>query len=72
MTVAEDLNKKTRCFPKVRWGAISREAIEKEVEKLDLMGKLLAKSNLTEKEAEVLGHKIMHAMGERFGYAPGR
>ncbi len=72
MIVTEDLNRKMKRFPKVKWDAIAREAIEKEIEKLDIMDKLLAKSKLTERGAEALGHKIKHAMSERFKYAPGR
>ena len=72
MTVTKDLDKKMRRFPKVKWNAIAIEAIEKEVEKLDFLDRLLKKSKLTEKDAETLGHKIKHAMNERFQYASGR
>jgi hypothetical protein len=55
-----------RNFPKVKWSVVAREAIEREIEKLELIDKLLSKSKLTEEDAERIGHKIKHEMGKRF------
>ena len=66
LSVSEELHRKMRNFPKVKWSAVAREAIEREVEKLELLDKILSKSKLTEEDAERIGHKIKHQMSERF------
>jgi hypothetical protein len=66
LSVSEELSQKMRKFPKVKWSVVAREAIEKEIEKLEVLDKLLGKSRLTEKDAERIGHKIKHEMNERF------
>lgn len=66
LSVSEELSQKMKRFPKVKWSVVAREAIEKELEKLEILDKLLAKSKLTEKDAESIGHKIKHEMSQRF------
>jgi hypothetical protein len=66
LSVSEEMSRKMKKFPKVKWSAVAREAIEKELEKLELLDKLLSKSKLTESDAERIGHKIKHEMNKRF------
>lgn len=66
LTVSEELHRKMKAFPKVKWSAVAREAIERELEKLELLDRLLSKSRLTENDAERIGHKIKHEMSKRF------
>lgn len=66
LSVPEELNRKMRKFQKVKWSVVAREAIEREIEKLELLDKILSKSKLTEEDAERMGHKIKHEMSERF------
>lgn len=66
LSVSEELSQKMKKYSKVKWSAVAREAIEKELEKLEILDKLLSKSKLTEKDAEHIGHKLKHEMNERF------
>ena len=65
LSVPAELYRKMRNFPKVKWSVVAREAIEKEVEKLELLDRLLSRSKLTEDDAERIGHKIKHEMSRR-------
>ena len=66
LSVTDELSQKMKKFPKVKWSAVAREAIEKELEKLELLDRLLSKSKFTEKDAERIGHKIKREMSKRF------
>ncbi len=60
LSVSEELSQKMKRFPKVKWSVVAREAIEKELERLEILDRLLSKSKLTEKDAERIGHRIKH------------
>lgn len=66
LAVSEEISKKMKKFPKVKWSVVAREAIANELEKLEILDKLLSKSKFTEKDAERIGHKIKHEMSARF------
>ncbi len=50
----------------VRWSAVAREAFEKKVEELEFMDDVLKDSELTEQDAEEIGHKIKAEINKRF------
>ncbi|MBI2583316.1 MAG: hypothetical protein HYW25_01490 [Candidatus Aenigmarchaeota archaeon] len=67
LAVPEDLKEAMDRHKEVRWSEIARQAMWEHARKLELMDKLLAKSRLTEKDAEELGHKIKHGIARRHG-----
>ena len=67
LAVPEDLHKTMRKHREIKWSEVARQAIMEKARKLELMDKLLAKSELTEEDAERIGHKIKHGMTKRYG-----
>ena len=66
LAVPEDLHKVMQKHKEIKWSEVARQAIMEKARKLELMDKLLAKSELTEEDAERIGHKIKHGMAKRY------
>lgn len=67
LAVPEDLHRIMQKHKEIKWSEVARQAILAKARKLELMEKLLAKSELTEQEAERIGHKIKQAMAKKHG-----
>jgi len=67
LAVPEDLHRTMQKHKEIKWSEVARQAIMEKARKLELMDKLLAKSELTEGDAERIGHKIKHGMAKRYG-----
>ena len=67
LAVPEDLHEIMRKYDTIKWSEIARQALWNQARKLELMDKLLAKSKLTEEDAERIGHKIKHGIAKRHG-----
>ena len=69
MTIAipEDLHKVMRKHKHIKWSEIARQAIHNQAKKLEMMDKILSKSELTEDEAIELGRKINKGIARRHG-----
>lgn len=67
LAIPEELHEIIKRYPEIKWSEVARQAIWDKARKLDLMDKLLAKSKLTEEDAEKIGHKIKHGIAKRHG-----
>jgi len=67
LAVPEDLHAIMKKYNTIRWSEIARQALWNQARKLELLDKLLAKSRLTEEDAERIGHKIKHGIAKRHG-----
>ena len=67
LAVPEDLHAIMKKYNTIKWSEIARQALWDQARKLELMDKLLSKSNLTEEDAERIGHKIKHGIAKRHG-----
>ena len=69
MTLAlpEELHKKLKRHPEVKWSEVARKAIRKHVDMIELMDKLTENSKLTEKDAIETGRKINKGIARRHG-----
>ena len=65
LAVPEDLEEIMERHKDVKWTEVARQAMWEKARKLELMDKLLAKSELTEQDAEEIGHKIKHGIAKR-------
>lgn len=67
MTLAlpEELHREMRRHPEIKWAEVVRHAIAREVDRLRVYDKLLARSKMTEKEAVRLGRIINKAAARR-------
>ena len=67
LAVPEDLEQIMERHKDIKWTEVARQAMWEKARKLELMDKLLAKSELTEQDAEEIGHKIKHGVAKRHG-----
>lgn len=67
LAVPEDLRKIMEKHKEIKWTEVARAAMWEKARTLELMDKLLAKSELTEQDAEEIGHSIKHGIAKRHG-----
>jgi hypothetical protein len=69
MTLAlpEELAKIMKRYKEIKWSEVAREAMWDKAKKLELMDKLLSKSQFTEKDAIELGRKVNEAVAKGHG-----
>jgi hypothetical protein len=69
MTLAlpEDLKSIMDRHKEVKWSEVARRALWEHARKLELLDRLLAKSEMTEADAIAIGRKIKSAMARRHG-----
>ena len=66
LSVPQELHKEMQQHSEIKWSDIARQAFEKKVKELHWIDKLLEKSELTEEDAERIGHKIKREIRKRF------
>ncbi len=66
LSVPEELHKRMREHTELKWSDIARQAFEKKLREIELADRLLSKSELTEEDAERIGHKIKDKVRKRF------
>jgi hypothetical protein len=66
LSIPEELHEKMRRHTELKWSDIARQAFKKKLREIELAEKLLSKSELTEADAERIGHAIKAKMRKRF------
>ena len=69
LSLPEQLHKKMKQHPELKWSDVARQAFEKklkDMETLVWMDKVLANSKLTEKDVDEISHKIKADIRKRF------
>ena len=66
LSIPKKLHKEMAAHPELKWSEVARQAFEKKVTQLNWMDKALKDSKLTEKDADIIGHKIKHEIRKRF------
>jgi len=66
LSIPEELHRKMKRHTELKWSDIARQAFEKKVNEVELMDKILSKSELDEKDAERIGHEIKSKSNKRF------
>lgn len=69
LAVPEELHEMMRKHNEVKWSEIARQALWNHAKKLELLNKILSKSNLSEKDAEEIGNKIKREIAKKHGLA---
>ncbi|HLC55415.1 MAG TPA: hypothetical protein VJJ75_02680 [Candidatus Nanoarchaeia archaeon] len=67
LAVPEDLHIIMKKHQEIKWSEVARQALWIKAKKVELMDKILAKSELTEEDAESIGHKIKDEIAKRHG-----
>jgi hypothetical protein len=65
LAVPEELHREMRSHPEIKWATVIRAALRREVTRLHLYDRLLAQSQMTEKDAVRLGREIRRAAARR-------
>ena len=66
LSIEEQIYKAMKKHTEVKWSDVARSAIKKKLAELTIMDKVLAESELTESDAELIGHKIKAEIRKRF------
>lgn len=67
LAVPEDLYKIMEKHKEIKWSEVARQAIWDKARKIELMDKILSKSQLTEKDALEIGRKVKEGISKQHG-----
>lgn len=67
LAVPEELHKIMQDHKEIKWSEVARQAMWAQARKLELMDKILSKSDLTEKDALEIGRKINRGVAKKHG-----
>ncbi len=65
LAVSEDLHKIMQKHREVKWSEVARQALWQHAKKLELLDKLLSKSQLTEEDALDIGKRIKSSVAKK-------
>ena len=66
LAIPEELHAIIRKHNEIKWSEVARRAMWQQARKLQVMEKLVVKSEFTEKDVEELDHKIKAGLLKRF------
>ena len=58
LSIPEELYEEMQFHKEIKWSEVARQAFERKIKELHWMDRLVEKSKLTEKEVNIIGHKI--------------
>ncbi|MAF99072.1 MAG: hypothetical protein CMH61_00515 [Nanoarchaeota archaeon] len=67
LAVDEDLHNIMKEHSEVKWSEVARKAMRAHAQKLQMMDTILAKSTLTQKDADEIAEKIKEGIAKRHG-----
>jgi len=67
LAVPEDLYRIMEKHKEIKWSEVARQAIWDKARKIELMDKILSKSQLTEKDALEIGKKVKEGIAKKHG-----
>ena len=65
LAIPEELHQVMKKHKEVKWSEIARQALWTQARKVELLDKILARSELTEEDAESIGHKIKREIARK-------
>lgn len=65
LAVPRELHAEMRRHPEIKWSEVARQAFQRELDRINILDRLLANSKLTEKDAVELGRRINRAVARR-------
>ena len=66
LSIPDELHNLVKQHTEIKWSEIARRALWQQARKLQVMDKLVSKSEFTEKDVEELDHKIKAGLLKRF------
>lgn len=65
LAVPKELHEEMRRHPEIKWSEVARQAFRAQLDQMNLLDRLLARSKLTDKDAVELGRTIRRAAARR-------
>jgi hypothetical protein len=66
LSIPEDLYKEMQRHSEIKWSEVARQAFELKIRELHWMDEVLRRSELSEEDAERIGHGVKHEIAKRF------
>jgi len=67
LAIPEDLHQIIKKHTEIKWSEVARKALWQQAKKIELMDKLLSKSELTQKDVEEINAKIKEGIAKKHG-----
>lgn len=67
LAVPNDLQEIMQKHRDIKWSEVARKAMWEKAKRLELMEKIVGKSELTEEDAEKIGNKIKQSIAKKHG-----
>jgi predicted CopG family antitoxin len=65
LTIPKEMYREMKKHREFKWSDVARQAFKKKIQEIRFVNKMLSKSELTEDDAEIIGHKIKHEIRKR-------
>ncbi len=66
LAIPKELKKEMELHPEINWSEVARAAIRRKMHILKEMDRILANSELSEKDAIILGRKVSKKVADKF------
>lgn len=66
LAVPDELQRRMKQHTELKWSDVARQAFEKKLKEIEIVERILSKSELTEEDAERIGNKIKGRIRKRF------
>lgn len=66
LAIPKEIKKEMELYPEINWSAVARAAIQRKLQILKEMNKILSKSELTEEDAMLFGKQITKKAAKKF------
>ena len=66
LAIPKELKKEMELHPEINWSEVARAAIRRKIHILKEMDRILADSELSEKDAIILGRKVTKKVADKF------
>ena len=67
LSIPDNLHRKLKTHNDIRWSEVIRRILQRKIEELELMNKIISKSKLTKKDADEISEKIDSNVAKRLG-----
>ena len=67
LAIPDSLHAKLKSRSEIRWSEVMRQMLQRKIEQLDEVDKILEKSKFTQKDVEIIGRKVKRGIAKRHG-----
>jgi predicted CopG family antitoxin len=67
LAISDSLHKRLKKHNEIRWSEVIRQVLQKNLEQLEIMDRIVKKSKFSKKDAEEIGDKIKKGIAQRHG-----